>query len=109
MIALYASLGAAWLFLAGLLIAQQRERREFNSERSALLSAFTLEREVWMRERRDLLNRIQVPEAAPYMTNDDGPSDDDLPTLPEFEVDAVELERAKAALEEAGYSEGPVG
>jgi hypothetical protein len=109
MLPLYLSLGFAWAILIGLLVAQQGERRQFNDERSALLSTFTLEREVWMRERRDLNNRIQVPEAAPYMTNDDGPSGDDLPTLPEFELDEADLEKARVALEEAGYSEGPVG
>lgn len=64
-----------------------------------------------MRERRDLLNRIQVPQAAPFLTEgtEEGRSADDLPTLPEFTMDEVELDRAKQELAELGYSEGPVG
>lgn len=75
-------------------------------ERTDLLASFAAEREIWVRERRDLNNRIQVPEAAPYLTEDNG--ENDLPVLPEFEMDSAELERAKRELEEAGYSEGPV-
>jgi hypothetical protein len=39
-------------------------RREFKEDREAM----SLERTAWANERRDLNNRIQVPEAAPYMT-----------------------------------------
>lgn len=39
-------------------------RKEFREEREAM----SLERTAWANERRDLNNRIQVPEAAPYMT-----------------------------------------
>lgn len=71
---------------------------------------FASEREVWVRERRDLNNRIQVPEAAPFMSEgEEGPSPDDLPILPEFTMDEVELERVKRELAELGYAEGPVG
>ena len=38
-------------------------RDEFKDEREAM----SLERSAWANERRDLNNRIQVPEAAPYM------------------------------------------
>lgn len=83
------------------------QAHSISRERERLLSEFAAEREIWVRERRDLNNRIQVPEAAAFMVEEDGPSDDDLPVLPEFTVDAEEFERAKAELEAVGYSEGP--
>lgn len=73
-------------------------------------AAFAAEREAWVRERRDLNNRIAVPQAAPFMSEDEqGPSKDDLPILPEFELDEAKVEEAKAELERLGYSEGLVG
>lgn len=79
--------------------SNEREKRE---------QAFSEERQVWVRERRDLNNRIQVPEAAPYLADDEPGADrDDLPVLPEFTVDPEEMERAKQTLEQAGYSDGP--
>lgn len=77
-------------------------------DRKAERTAFAEERQQWVRERRDLNTRIQMPQAAPFLLEEDGPSDDDMPVMPEFAVDEAELERAKLALEEAGYSEGPV-
>jgi hypothetical protein len=68
---------------------------------------FAAERQQWVRERRDLNNRIQIPDAAPYLAEADSGSEDDLPVLPEFEMDSDALERAKAELEAAGYEEGP--
>lgn len=44
----------------------KREER-WDSERSHLTEANTEERRAWAEERRDLNNRIQVPEAAPFM------------------------------------------
>jgi hypothetical protein len=77
-------------------------------ERDKLLADFSSEREIWVRERRDLNNRIQIPEAAPFMADEDGSSEDDLPTLPGFTMNEEERERAMQELEEVGYSEGPV-
>lgn len=70
---------------------------------------FAHERQQWTEERRELLSRIQAPEAAPFMF-ETKPEDaeDDLPTLPGFTMSEEELEQAREALEEAGYSEGPV-
>lgn len=79
------------------------QERGFERERQA----FREEREAWVRERRDLLNRIQIPEAAPFIAEE--PSEHDLPTLPEFTMDQSELERAKQELADLGYQEGPVG
>jgi hypothetical protein len=69
---------------------------------------FTQERQEWATERRDLNNRIQVPEAAPFLF-EAKPEDaeDDLPLPPEFVADAEELEKAQRALAEVGYDEGP--
>lgn len=83
-------------------IAWREYRHE--GERVREQEAFIAERETWGRERRDLLNRIQVPEAAPFM--DDGSND--LPTLPEMTLNEEEVEQARQALEDVGYSEGPV-
>lgn len=90
------------LLLACLVYLAQR----FSEERARMLKAFNEERGIWIRERRDLNNRIQVPESAPFMPTD-GPSEDDLPRLPEFAVDEDELEQARRHLEEVGYESGP--
>lgn len=96
-------LGIACLLL--LAYAAWKERC-FESEREA----FAREREVWVRERRDLLNRIQVPEAAPFLSEaDTGPSEDDLPLLPTQTLTEDEMEAAKQALADVGYTDGPVG
>ena len=78
-------------------------------ERAETQASFTREREAWVRERRDLNNRIQIPQAAPYLAAEDDPEagKDDLPTLPEFSIDEVEMEEAKRELEKVGYEEGP--
>lgn len=79
----------------------------FQNERAQREEAFKEERLIWIRERRDLLNRIQVPEAAPFMEPEEGQSPDDLPTLPEFTLDEAELEKAKEHLASVGYESGP--
>lgn len=56
--------------------------KEFREEREAM----SLERTAWANERRDLNNRIQVPEAAPYM--DSGTSAPPLQHVP-YEDDAA--------------------
>jgi hypothetical protein len=50
-----------------LLKDQAVERGGWNLERTALISANDEERKQWTVERRDLNNRIQVPQAAPFM------------------------------------------
>lgn len=99
-------LGSVALVLAiGLVLNDIRHGGELQS----LRVAFETERLAWVKERRDLNNRIQVPDAAPYLTEDDPDAGrDDLPTLPEFAVNEEELERAKAELAAAGYESGPV-
>lgn len=82
--------------------------REHSAERERREKAFNEERGIWIRERRDLNNRIQIPQAAPYLSaEDDGPSEDDLPLAPEFAVDEDELEKARRHLEAVGYESGP--
>jgi hypothetical protein len=108
-----AVVAAITLALLGFIFWQQlafrRERdieRAFRGEREA---AFAAERQEWVRERRDLNNRIQVPEAAPFMEDSgDDQGGDDLPVLPGGMIDEEELEQARAALNEVGYDEGPV-
>lgn len=102
MLILAVALGVSWLFLIVLHVSSTRER----TTREA---SFSTEREIWVRERRDLNNRIQVPEAAPYLAEEDNPAaaKDDLPVLPEFTVDEEELERAQRELAAAGYEDGP--
>lgn len=79
------------------------ERSSFAEERKA----FAAEREVWRSERRDLNNRIQVPEAAPFIPEENaGPQEDDLPIIPDI-ADPDELERVMRELAEVGYEEGP--
>lgn len=46
---------------------QKRELRSARGEFKEERQAMSLERTAWANERRDLNNRIQVPEAAPYM------------------------------------------
>lgn len=95
----------ALLFSWGALVALYVSHAK---ERQALLAAFALERKAWVNERRDLNNRIQIPEAAPYMAEDEPGADvNDLPTLPEFTVDEEEMERAQRELEQVGYTDGP--
>lgn len=65
-----------------LLKEQAIERGAWNAERANLIHANDSEREVWAKERTDLNNRIQVPEAAPFMAQEDPqpqhvPFDDD--------------------------------
>lgn len=78
-------------------------------ERAELLAGFATERQQWVRERRDLNTRIQAPQAAPYLLEDQDETagDDDLPILPEFTMDEAALDRAKAELLSAGYESGP--
>lgn len=49
-------------------VAQRVEMRSLHTEFREEREATSLERTAWANERRDLNNRIQVPEAAPYMT-----------------------------------------
>ncbi|HEU5115581.1 MAG TPA: hypothetical protein VFT74_02790 [Isosphaeraceae bacterium] len=50
------------------------ERGGWALERTSLITANNEERKAWADERRDLNNRIQVPESAPFMdTPDTGP------------------------------------
>jgi hypothetical protein len=76
-------------------------------DRKAERSAFADERQQWVRERRDLNTRIQMPQVAPFLLEDEGPSEDDMPVMPDFVVDEAELEKANRALAEAGYEDGP--
>lgn len=70
---------------------------------------FGLREKGWDEERGRLLNRIQVPEAAPFLNEQiEDSGENDMPVLPEFTMDAEELRKAKEELEAAGYSEGPV-
>ena len=50
------------------------ERGGWALERTSLITANNEERKAWAEERRELNNRIQVPDAAPFMdTPDTGP------------------------------------
>lgn len=84
--------------------------RQRDAERRAERAELAAEREQWRIERRDLNNRIQIPEAAPFMEDAERPGDgeDDLPVLPASTVDEAALERAREELAEVGYDEGPV-
>jgi hypothetical protein len=99
------SLSLICVALLGVLVWLTGNHSEEGKEREKM---FTAEREAWVRERRDLNTRIQMPQAAPFLLEEEGPSNDDMPVMPEFVVDEAELERARLELEEAGYSEGPV-
>lgn len=91
-----------FLVLAGVIAWQARSA---DKERQA----FAQERREWAAEREQLNTRIQAPEAAPFMFEEDAETrEDDLPTLPEITMSDEELEQAKKALEEVGYSSGPV-
>lgn len=92
---------------AGLLVLTDRRERTRQAERDGERTAFASEREAWAQERQDLYNRIQIPEAAPFMEIGAAPSVDDLPVLPDFTVDSDELQMAKAELEKMGYESGP--
>jgi hypothetical protein len=72
--------------------------RQKDCQVAALLKAQTSEREAWASERRDLNNRIQVPEAAPFMdtTPDTVPPIQHVP----FEDD----DAFHKAMEEAGLA-----
>jgi hypothetical protein len=94
--------------VALVLIALAFQQHAFAKERAVLLANFAEERQQWVEERRDLNNRIQVPEAAPFLFEqgaDDG--ENDLPVMPDFALDEESLERAKQELAEAGYEQGP--
>lgn len=70
---------------------------------------FEQERQRWTEERRELLTRIQAPEAASFMfetTPED--AENDLPLPPTSEFDPQEVEKAREHLAEVGYSDGPV-
>lgn len=102
-----AVVAAITLALLGFIFWQQLVSRR---EREAEREAFASERREWVRERRDLNNRIQIPEAAPFMEDDPeqpGDREDDLPVLPAGTVDEEQLDRAREALAEVGYDEGP--
>ena len=77
--------------------AADKERAQFASERAQ-----------WTQERKELLTRIQAPEAASFMF-EDSPEDakDDLPLMPTAEFDPQEVEKAREHLAEVGYDEGP--
>ncbi len=94
-------------FCVALLVAFVLQQWSHRAERKAERAAFAEERQQWVRERRDLNNRIQMPEAAPFLLEDQEPSDDDMPVMPDFALDEAELEKARQALTEAGYEEGP--
>lgn len=94
------------LALATFAFAVWRER-EHAAERERREKAFNEERGIWIRERRDLNNRIQIPQAAPFMAVDEDPSPDDVPLPPDFTVDEDELQKAVAHLESVGYESGP--
>lgn len=101
---LYLALSHAVLLVA--LIWLLRSQR---AERTELRQAFEDERAAWRAERRDLNNRIQVPEAAPYMDEEfTKPNENDLPLAPSFTLNEDELRRAREELEAVGYDEGPV-
>jgi hypothetical protein len=78
-----------------LLLALYVQQRVFNAERRDWVKergTFATERKEWVAERRDLNNRIQVPEAAPFMQDEDKPSLQHVP----FDDD----EAFQAAMEE---------
>lgn len=90
-----AALGVAFLALLALYTWERYQSiiREdaHRLERAALLGGFKAEREAWATERTDLNNRIQVPEAAPFMDEDAEPQfvpfDDDDAQLDALERD----------------------
>jgi hypothetical protein len=84
---------------------RKQERDAFSKEREA----FAAERKGWVNERRDLNNRLQAPDAAPYFdeSGEEMNPTDYLPVMPEFTLDEGDLDRARKALAEVGYEEGP--
>lgn len=71
---------------------------------------FASERSQWAQERKELLTRIQAPEAASFMF-EESPEDakDDLPLLPTAEFDPQEVEKAREHLVDVGYEESGTG
>jgi hypothetical protein len=61
---LFGIIAALLVYVVAQRVEMRSLRNEFREEREAT----SLERTAWANERRDLNNRIQVPEAAPYMT-----------------------------------------
>lgn len=101
MIYLAIALAALIALFAWVVYSTDRERRRREE-------AFARERGVWVRERRDLNNRIQIPQAAPFIAEaEEEPDPNDLPLPPEFAVDQGELEQAMKELEAVGYEDGP--
>lgn len=86
--------GISALLIGLCLFLQWRSSKQLE----ALLKEQAAEREAWVAERRDLNNRIQVPEAAPFMdtTPDTVPPIQHVP----FEDD----EAFHKAMEEAGLA-----
>lgn len=78
-----------------LLKDQAIERGGWNLERTNLIAANDDERAAWAIERRDLNNRIQVPQAAPFMD----PSGEDKPQHVPFDDDEMFAENQKEALD----------
>lgn len=81
--------------LLGYIAVQKFELRSVRAESKGDRDAMSLERTAWANERRDLNNRIQVPEAAPYM--DPGTGAPPVQHVP-FEDD----EAFRKAIEEPG-------
>jgi hypothetical protein len=77
-----------------LLKDQALERGGWNLERTNLIAANDEERKAWATERRDLNNRIQVPQAAPFMD----PTQDKPQHVP-FDDDEMFAENQKEALD----------
>ena len=65
--------------------------RQYDKQTSEQAQAFRLERIAWAEERRDLNNRIQAPEAAPYMDIEGDPEPQHVP----FDDDAAFLAEAE--------------
>jgi hypothetical protein len=80
--------------LLGLLALCAYQQRQIDK----LLTAQELERGHWAVERRDLNNRIQVPEAAPFMKTDEPPEATTREYVP-FDDDAA-FHEAQTAVEE---------
>jgi len=71
---------------------------------------FRTERVEWIRERGELLSRIQAPEAAPFLFEaDEKDAENDLPLPPTSEFDPHEVEKAREHLVEVGYEESGTG
>lgn len=70
------------------------ERGGWNLERTNLISANDSERDTWRKERADLNNRIQVPQAAPFMSTDEEPKPQHVP----FDDDEAFAENEKEVM-----------